>query len=517
MVAYHRPMHTPDPSLNLEQDPRFVAGVTGREGLESGVAVSFNPATGEPIAGVRLDSADSYEQTIAQAQEAFKRWRAVPAPVRGEVVRNIGLEMRRLLVPLGELESMEVGKIRAEGIGEVQETIDIADYAVGLSRMVGGKTVPSERPMHRMMEQWLPLGVIGCITAFNFPNAVWGWNAMLAAVCGNITIWKPSLLAPLTAMATNAIADRVATEMGHPGVFRLVIGTDDEVGERMIADRRLPLISATGSCNMGRHVGQVVAGRLGRCLLELGGNNAVIVDKDADLDLAVKSTVFGSVGTAGQRCTTSRRLIAHTSIVDEMTKRMAKAYQTIKIGDPLADGTLVGPVIGERTVEAFLNAVEQAKAQGGEVLVGGKVAKPAGLGGTFVEPTIIRAPASNDLPIAMDETFAPILYVFTFEDIEDAIAVQNSVDQGLSSAIFSSNVNTTERFLAVDGSGSDCGLAYVNLGTSGAEIGGAFGGEKDTGGGREAGSDSWKAYMRRQTCTINYGGELRLAQGIRFE
>lgn len=510
-------MHSPDASLSLERDPRYVARVRGDERPEGGVAVSFNPATGEPIAGVRLDTADSYERTIAESVEAFKRWRAVPAPVRGEVVRNIALELRRLREPLGELVSLEVGKIRAEGIGEVQETIDIADYAVGLSRTIGGATVPSERPMHRMMEQWLPLGVIGCITAFNFPNAVWGWNAMLAAVCGDVTVWKPSLLAPLTAMATNAIADRVATEMGHPGVFRLVIGTDAEVGERMIADRRLPLISATGSCAMGRHVGKVVAGRLGRCLLELGGNNAVIVDRDADLDLAVKSTVFGSVGTAGQRCTTTRRLIVHRSVVDEVVERMARAYRTIRIGDPLAEGTLVGPVIGQRTVEAFLHAVSEAKKQGGEVVVGGAVARPEGLKGWFVQPTIVRAPASNELAIAREETFAPILYVFTFDEIEDAIAMQNGVDQGLSSAIFTGSMRTSERFLAVDGSGSDCGLAYVNLGTSGAEIGGAFGGEKDTGGGREAGSDSWKAYMRRQTCTVNYGAELRLAQGIRFE
>lgn len=510
-------MHTPHPDLGLNEDPRYVADVTGKEGPESGIVVSVNPATGEPIAGVKLDTADSYEETIAESQEAFKRWRSVPAPVRGEVVRNIATEMRRLLEPLGELESIEVGKIRAEGIGEVQETIDIADYAVGLSRMLGGKTVPSERPQHRMMEQWLPLGLIGCITAFNFPNAVWGWNAMIAAVCGNVTIWKPSLLAPLTAIATNRIADRIATDMGHPGIFRLVIGTDEEIGERLIADKRVPLISATGSCNMGRHVSQVVAGRLGKCLLELGGNNAVIIDKEADLDLAIKSTVFGSVGTAGQRCTTTRRMIVHEDVADEVVDRMVKAYKTITIGDPLADGTLVGPVIGERTVDAFEHAVSEAKSQGGEVLVGGQAARPDGLGGWFVEPTIIRAPTSNELPIAMEETFAPILYVFTFKDLDEALDMQNSVDQGLSSAIFSNNVRTTERFLNVDGSGSDCGLAYVNLGTSGAEIGGAFGGEKDTGGGREAGSDSWKAYMRRQTCTINFGTELRLAQGIRFE
>jgi len=510
-------MHTPHTNLGLENDPRYVANVSGREGLESGIEVSINPATGEPIAGVRLDTAETYERTITEAQESFKMWRRVPAPVRGEVVRRIGEEMRRLREPLGELESIEVGKILAEGTGEVQETIDIADYAVGLSRMIGGKTIPSERPAHRMMEQWLPLGLVGVVSAFNFPNAVWGWNAMIAAICGDVTIWKPSLLAPLTAMATNAIADRVATEMGYPGVFRLVIGTDDEIGERLIADKRVPLISATGSCGMGRHVGQVVAGRLGRCLLELGGNNAVIVEKDADLDLATKSTVFGSVGTAGQRCTSTRRLYVHREVADELVSRMVRAYQTITIGDPLAHGTLVGPVIGQRTVDAFRKAVAKAREQGGEVVVGGDIAEPAGLDGWFVQPTIIRAPASNELPVSAEETFAPILYVFTYDTIDEAIAMQNSVDQGLSSAIFTESIRTGERFLNPDGSGSDCGLAYVNLGTSGAEIGGAFGGEKDTGGGREAGSDSWKAYMRRQSCTINFGGELRLAQGIRFE
>ncbi|MEM9167900.1 MAG: aldehyde dehydrogenase family protein [Planctomycetota bacterium] len=509
--------HRPDPRLRLDADARYIADVSDSDGPHNGVIVSVNPATGRPIAGVRLDTADSYERVVAEQREAFNRWRAVPAPERGLVVRAIGEELRSHLDALGELVSLEVGKIRAEGIGEVQETIDIADYAVGLSRMIGGRTIPSERPMHRMMEQWLPLGPIGVITAFNFPNAVWGWNAMLAAVCGDVVLWKPSLLAPLTALATNMIADRVASSMGHEGVFRVVVGTDDEIGERMIADKRFPLISATGSCAMGRHVGQVVAGRLGRCLLELGGNNAVIVEPDADLDLATKSIVFGAVGTAGQRCTTTRRVIAHESVVGELSERMVRAYGTITIGDPLAEGTLVGPVIGQRTVDAFLDAVEQAKQQGGEILVGGEAARPTGLDGWFVQPTLVRVPAGRGLPIAMDETFAPICYVFEYSDLDGAIAIQNSVDQGLSSAIFAGSGRASERFLNVDGSGSDCGLAYVNLGTSGAEIGGAFGGEKDTGGGREAGSDSWKAYMRRQTCTINFGSELRLAQGIRFE
>ncbi|MGP1272386.1 MAG: aldehyde dehydrogenase family protein [Phycisphaerales bacterium] len=509
--------HTPDPRLGLDEDPRYIADVSGDIDARTGTVVSVNPATGRPIAGVRLNTSDCYEQTMERQTEAFKRWRAVPAPERGLVVRAIGEELRSLREPLGELVSLEVGKIRAEGIGEVQETIDIADYAVGLSRMLGGRTIPSERPMHRMMEQWLPLGPIGVITAFNFPNAVWGWNAMLAAVCGDTVLWKPSLLAPLTALATNRIADRVASDLGHEGVFAVLVGTDDEIGERMIADRRLPLISATGSCEMGRHVGQVVAGRLGRSLLELGGNNAVIVEPDADLDLALQAIVFGAVGTAGQRCTTTRRVIAHRAIVDQLVDRMARAFATISIGDPLAEGTLVGPVIGERTVSAFLDAVEQATAQGGRVVAGGRRAKPEGLDGWFVEPTIIRAPASNNLPIALQETFAPICYVFDYEDLDEAIALQNGVDQGLSSAIFAGGSRAGERFLNPDGSGSDCGLAYVNLGTSGAEIGGAFGGEKDTGGGRESGSDSWKAYMRRQTCTINFGSELRLAQGIRFE
>lgn len=500
--------------LGLKEDPRVVVRVGSGE-APAGVVVSENPATAEPIAGVKLDDATAYERTIGEAEATFRTWRDVPAPVRGQVVRAIGEELRKHKEELGELVAMEVGKIRAEGLGEVQETIDIADYAVGLSRMLHGVTMPSERPQHRLMEQWHPLGLVGVITAFNFPHAVWGWNAALAAVCGDVTVWKPSLLAPLTAIATNRIAERVSAELGFPGVFRLVIGADDVVGQRLVADRRVPLISATGSCRMGRIVGQAVAGRLGRTILELGGNNGIIVTESADQDLALKSVVFGAVGTAGQRCTTTRRLILHESIAEKFVQRLVAAYKTIRLGDPLAEGTLVGPLINARAVDMFLSAINLAKQQGGAVLAGGDRAKVAGLDGYFVQPTIVRAPASNRLAVAHDETFAPILYVFTYQDMEQALAIHNGVDQGLSSAIFTGDVRQAERFLGP--SGSDCGLAYVNLGTSGAEIGGAFGGEKDTGGGRESGSDSWKAYMRRQTATINYGREFKLAQGIRFE
>ena len=516
-------MHELLARLGLDNHPRVVTSPRGDETPErDGLVVSFNPATGKPIAAVRLDTADDYERITRRAVAAFDRWRRVPAPKRGEVVRRIGNAYREVLHDLGSLLSMEMGKIRAEGIGEVQETIDIADFAVGQSRMLYGKTMPSERPLHAMKEQWLPLGPVGVITAFNFPNAVWGWNAMLAAVCGDVCVWKPSLLTPLITLATNGIAQRIASEMGHEDVFQVVIGTDDAVGERMIADRRYPLISATGSCRMGRRVGSVVAQRLGRCLLELGGNNAVIIEPDADLDLALKSTVFGSVGTCGQRCTTSRRLYLHESIADEFVARLASAYQTIRIGDPLADGTLVGPLITAGAVQTFQKAVGVAREQGATVVTGGGRIDPAHLpenlrDGHFVTPTVIRAPKDNRLPIAMEETFAPILYVFTYRDLDEAIAMQNSVDQGLSSAIFTGSSRSAERFLDPAGTGSDCGLAYVNLGTSGAEIGGAFGGEKDTGGGRESGSDSWKAYMRRQTCTINFGETFALAQGIRFE
>ena len=524
-------------TLGLTEDPRFVA-TPCRDSGGAAFIVSENPATGQAIAGIKLDSADDLERVVRESVDAFKKWREVPAPARGQVVRAIGDEFRKLKEPLGDLIALEMGKIRAEGMGEVQETIDIAEFAVGLSRQLPGQVFPSERPGHRMFEQWLPLGLVGVISAFNFPNAVWAWNAMLAAVCGDITIWKPSLLTPLTAMASNRIADRVATQLGHPGVFRLVIGTDDQVGERLVADRRIPLISATGSCRMGRRVGQVVAQRMGRALLELGGNNAIIVHEDADIELAARSIVFGAVGTAGQRCTTTRRLIVHEKIAARLTEKLVGAYKQVmtRIGDPLAEGTLIGPLINAKAVEGFEHAIAQAKQQGGTVLVGGRVARLAELGlagGHFVEPTIIKAPGrsgspsptpgsesrgtQNILPIAAEETFAPILYIFTYTNLDDAIAMQNGVDQGLSSAIFTESLRASEKFLSTTGSGSDCGIANVNIGTSGAEIGGAFGGEKETGGGRESGSDSWKQYMRRQTCTINYGGEFALAQGIRFE
>ncbi len=502
-------------SLGLDRHPRVTLTVAADSVSDDRAVIVRSPATDKPIAAVRLDDAASYDRAVEAARAAFVKWRDVPAPVRGQVVRAIGDEFRKHKSALGDLVSLEVGKIRQEGWGEVQETIDIADFAVGLSRQLYGLTMPSERPNHRMFEQWLPLGPIGVISAFNFPNAVWAWNAMLAAVCGDTTVWKPSLLAPLTAIASNAIADRIATEMGHPGVFGLVIGTDTEVGERMIADRRLPLISATGSSRMGRHVGRVVAERFGRSLLELGGNNAVIIDRSADLALTIPAVVFAAVGTAGQRCTTTRRLIVHESIVNDVVSRLARAYETIRIGDPLAEGTLVGPLINRRAVDGFLHAIRAAKEQGGTLVCGGVEHQTPGLTGHYVKPAIVRAPASNQLPISREETFAPILYVFTFKDVAQAIEMNNGVDQGLSSAIFTDSVRSAERFLSP--AGSDCGIANVNIGTSGAEIGGAFGGEKETGGGRESGSDSWKTYMRRQTCTINYGTELKLAQGIRFE
>jgi aldehyde dehydrogenase (NAD+) len=513
--------------LNLRSDPRIIGAAP--VGQNTGSIASINPATGKAIASVKLQTRGEYEDVLKRAIEVQKEWRRLPAPKRGEVVRLIGDAFRDQLEPLGELVSLEVGKIRAEGVGEIQECIDIADFAVGLSRQLYGLTMHSERPNHRMYEQWHPYGVIGIITAFNFPGAVWAWNSMLAAVCGNACIWKPSLEAPLTAIAMTRLVHDVMRQQDvfTPGngdacdVFGLVIGTDAEVGESMIADRRLPMISATGSCRMGRHVGQVVAGRLGRTLLELGGNNAIIVMDDADLDLTMRAVLFGAVGTAGQRCTSTRRLLCHTAVVKQLTEKLVKAYGTVPIGDPLTPGILMGPLINQRAVDSMRAALEQAIAEGCEVLCGGvdgieRQAKRAGTfgGGFFVEPTIVHVPRGKDPAIAREETFAPILYIYEVADLGEAIELHNAVNQGLSSAVFTTSLRHAERFLSVDG--SDCGIANVNIGTSGAEIGGAFGGEKDTGGGRESGSDSWKSYMRRQTCTINYGTELPLAQGIKF-
>ncbi len=472
--------------------------------------VSYNPTTGEAIGSVVQATAATYDQVVDAAQQAFATWRMVPAPKRGLVVRDLGAALRDSLEPLGEMVTLEMGKIRVEGMGEVQEMIDICDFALGLSRQLYGLTMHSERPGHRMYEQWHPLGPIGIISAFNFPVAVWSWNAALAAVCGDTMIWKPSLTTPLVSVAVQHICNRVMADHGLTGIFTLAIGDNATVGERMLTDPRLPLISFTGSVRVGRHVAATVAGRLGRTILELGGNNAIIVTEDANLDLAMRAIVFGAVGTAGQRCTTTRRIIAHASIVDELTERLVRAYKTVPIGDPMQAGTLMGPLVSAHSVDAMMQAIQRAQTEGGTVLTGGSALPDKGP--HFVEPTIIRMPQQT--PLVCEETFAPILYVMDYGDLDEAIALHNDVPQGLSSAIFTTNLLTSERFLSHRG--SDCGIANVNIGTSGAEIGGAFGGEKETGGGRESGSDAWRGYMRRQTNTINATSELPLAQGIQF-
>jgi aldehyde dehydrogenase (NAD+) len=471
---------------------------------------SFDPTTGEVIAAVRQATAEDYEACAKAAVKAFEAWREWPAPKRGEVIRQLGDELRRHKDALGRLTTIETGKILSEGLGEVQEMIDICDLAVGMSRQLYGLAMHSERPRHRMAEQWHPLGPVGIISAFNFPVAVWAWNSTLAAICGDSMIWKPSEFTPLTAIATTKIAQRVLEANGAPPIMNLVIGDRIEIGERMVKDHRIPLVSATGSVRMGRQVAQLVAERLGRTLLELGGNNGVVVMDDADLDLAFRAILFGSVGTAGQRCTTTRRLFLQRGIAAEMKRRLVAAYPTVRIGDPLDSATLMGPLVHSGAVKAWERAIAQAQAEGGQLLCGGKKIDGPG---HFVEPTIVAMPAQS--AIVCDETFAPLLYVIEFDTLEEAIALHNAVPQGLSSAIFTLNLRHAERF--VSASGSDCGIANVNLGTSGAEIGGAFGGEKETGGGREAGSDSWKAYMRRQTNTVNWGTELPLAQGVHFE
>jgi aldehyde dehydrogenase (NAD+) len=483
--------------------------IGGGERLES-----KTPIDGATIAAVTQVTPDEYDRIAGRAHEAFLSWRNLPAPTRGETIRRLGNALREHKSELGALVTWEMGKIRAEGEGEVQEMIDICDFAVGLSRQLYGLTMHSERPGHRMYEQWHPLGVVGVISAFNFPVAVWSWNAALAAVCGDSVIWKPSSSTPLTAVACTKIAERACKETGvDPAIFSLVIGRGSTVGEKLINDRRLPLISATGSCTMGYRVGAVVGHRLGRTILELGGNNAIIVTPEADLEMAVRAILFGAVGTAGQRCTSTRRIIVHDSIRGALTERLIGAYQQVTIGDPLKDGTLMGPLIDTKAVDTMMSAITQIKNQGGEILCGGqRLEGDRYPGGCYVSPCI--AAARNDFDIVQDETFAPILYIIGYDSLDEAIAMHNGVPQGLSSAIFTRNLLEAERFLSC--AGSDCGIANVNIGTSGAEIGGAFGGEKETGGGRESGSDSWKAYMRRQTNTINYTTELPLAQGIKF-
>ena len=472
------------------------------------------PNTGEAIADVRKASPDDYQRVSAAAREAALRWREVPAPARGEYVRRIGLALREKKDLLGRLVTLEAGKILQEGWGEVQECVDIADFAVGLSRQLYGLTMPSERPQHSMRETWLPLGTVGIITAFNFPAAVWAWNAMIALACGDACLWKPSSKTPLTALAMTRVAAEVLEPDGFGALVSLVVGDGKSTGEAMLDDRSLPLISATGSVRMGRHVGQRIAARLGRSLLELGGNNAIVVLKDADLEMATRAIVFGAVGTAGQRCTSTRRVLADREVVDALQARLVAAYQQVSIGDPMEPGTLMGPLIDGPAVDQMMRALQEVHKQGGEIVFGGKRADvPAALrDGHYVLPTIVRC--KPDMPIVQEETFAPVLYMMPIDGVEDAIARQNDVPQGLSSAIFTLDVRAAERFLS--SVGSDCGIANVNIGTSGAEIGGAFGGEKETGGGRESGSDAWKTYMRRQTSTINWGTQLPLAQGIQF-
>ncbi|HUA24055.1 MAG TPA: aldehyde dehydrogenase family protein [Steroidobacteraceae bacterium] len=498
----------------LDLAPLNAGAWSGSQGWASGANLPLlsvrNPATGSLIAQVRPAGLQEYESVIASATETAAAWRAVPAPKRGEVVRLIGEELRRAKADLGTLVSLENGKILAEGLGEVQEMIDIADFAVGQSRMLYGLTMHSERPGHRMYEQWHPLGVVGILSAFNFPVAVWSWNAFLAAVCGNVSVWKPSPKTPLTAIAVQQLCNRVLSERGLPPIFQLFIDGGTELATRFVDDRRVALISFTGSTPVGRKVGERVAARLGKSLLELGGNNAIIVDETANLDLAVPAIVFGAVGTAGQRCTSTRRVFVHKAVAAELERRLTNAYRQVRIGNPIDPSTLMGPLIDAAAVERFESAVAAARAAGGEVLYGGKTLSGPG---NFVEPTLIRA--RHDSPIVQTETFAPILYLIPVDSLEDAIVQQNATPYGLSSALFTDRLQHAEAFLSA--AGSDCGIANINIGTSGAEIGGAFGGEKDTGGGRESGSDAWKAYMRRQTNTINWSRDLPLAQGIKFE
>ena len=494
--------------LGIEEVNSGACGVDWLSAPGGGELISTNPSGGGTLGRVRMADARDYDRIVDEATQVFERWRMLPAPRRGQIVREIGDELRLHKDDLGALVALEMGKIIAEGKGEVQEMIDIADFAVGLSRQLYGMTTHSERARHRMYEQWHPLGLVGVISAFNFPVAVWSWNALIAMACGDTVLWKPSWKTPLTAIAVQKIAQRVLARHGWQGVLTLVIGEDAVVGQRMLEDARIPLISATGSTRMGRIAAECVGRRLGRTLLELGGNNGVILMNDANLDMALQAVLFAAVGTAGQRCTTTRRLFLQRGIAAQMTERLRSAYARVRVGDPLDPSTLMGPLIDRPAVLQMQNALATAREQGGEVLCGG-----AELGGCFVSPALVRARA--DMPIVKQEVFAPILYLIEFESLDEVIAWHNDVPQGLSSAMFTTNLIAAETFLSH--AGSDCGIANINIGTSGAEIGGAFGGEKETGGGRESGSDSWKAYMRRQTVTINWSASVPLAQGITFE
>lgn len=492
---------------------------TGQKWLQTkseGELKIHSPVDGKYIASVHQGSEKDYEKIIKSMEEAFLVWREVPAPARGEIVRQIGLKLREYKEPLGQLVSYEMGKSLQEGLGEVQEMIDICDFAVGQSRQLYGFTMQSERPMHRMYDQYHPLGIVCTISAFNFPVAVYSWNAMLAAVCGDVNIWKPSSKVPLSAIATQNIIAKVLKENNLPeGIFTLIVGKGSTVGERILNDKRVAMVSVTGSTRVGKHAAEVVSGRFGKTILELGGNNAIIITPDADLKIAIPAVVFGAVGTAGQRCTSTRRLIIHDSIYNKVKESLVKAYKSVRIGDPLNQQNHMGPLIDKNAVNDFSNALKRVKKEGGKIIFGGEVLSGKGYeSGCYVSPAIVEA--QNHFEIVQEETFAPILYIMKYKkDVNEAIALQNGVVQGLSSSIFTNNMREAEQFLSA--SGSDCGIANVNIGTSGAEIGGAFGGEKETGGGRESGSDSWKAYMRRQTNTINFGSKLPLAQGIKFD
>ncbi len=499
-----------------EENPGLSTGMEWNAAGAAGRIESRSPIDGRLIAAVRPADAAQYDRMMPLALQAFEHWRSVPAPKRGEVVRCIGEALRSTKDALGRLVTLEMGKSLQEGLGEVQEMIDIADFAVGLSRQLYGLSMHSERPLHRMYEQYHPLGAVGVVTAFNFPVAVWAWNAFIAAVCGDVVVWKPASKVPLCAIAVQKIAARVLRRFELPeGIFNLVIGAGREIGERMLNDRRLPLISLTGSTAVGRHAAAVIAGRLGRSILELGGNNAIILTEKADLELAMPAVVFGAVGTAGQRCTTTRRLIVHDSIFERVKTSLIKAYGRLRVGDPLDPSNHVGPLVDRQAVHQFTDALRRVQEEGARLLYGGEVLEgPVYASGLYVRPALVEA--RNDLNTVQEETFAPILYLIRYHgDVQEAIALQNAVPQGLSSSIFTTDLSQSEHFLSPWG--SDCGIANVNIGTSGAEIGGAFGGEKETGGGRESGSDAWKAYMRRQTNTINFGRALPLAQGIRFD